>query len=353
MQTFRRKSLVTLSLWVLGMVLAYVAYQFTLNQQFARAQEQRDQLRASLGKADDLAATFRTVGKIVEPSVVSIDVRKKLPVQRQRGMSDDFLRRFFPDRDGDGEPDVPPGLTIPDQQDEIPEQIGTGSGVIMEYSGGKGYILTNNHVAGGAEEMEVTLYDGRIIRNAKVVGADAKTDLAVVEIQADRLAPAKWGNSDELQKGDFILAFGSPFRYVGSMTHGIVSALHRTDVGILGIGGYENFLQVDAPINPGNSGGPIVNLHGEVVGVSTAIASRSGGFQGVGFAIPSNQAKPIYTALKEKGKIVRGWLGVSIQDVTVKPKLAKSFGYEGDQGVLVEEILDGAPAAGQLQNGDI
>ena len=222
----------------------------------------------------------------------------------------------------------------------------------MEYSDGKGYILTNNHVAGAAEEMIITLADGREIRNAKLLGTDPKTDLAVVEIKADRLSPAKWGNSDDLQKGDWIMAFGSPFGYVGSMTHGIVSALNR-QAGILGAAGYESFIQVDAPINPGNSGGPLVNLHGEVVGINTAIASRTGGFQGIGFAIPSNQAKFVYGSLKDHGKVVRGWLGVAISDVARDPALAKSFGYTGAHGVLVGQTFAKTPATGKLQPGDI
>src|SRR6185312_14349852 len=217
------------------------------------------------------------------------------------------------------------------------EQVGTGSGVIMEVNGRTGYILTNNHVAGGATEMSVTLADGRKLDDAKLVGADPKTDLAVVQISAEDLKGAKWGDSSNLQQGDWIMAFGSPFGYVGSMTHGIVSALNRSQVGILGQQGYEDFIQVDAPINPGNSGGPLVNLHGEVVGVNTAIASRSGGFQGIGFAIPSNEAKFVYEALKSHGKVVRGWLGVSIADVARNEKEAQSFGYKGTAGVLVEQ----------------
>ena len=150
------------------------------------------------------------------------------------------------------------------------------------------------------------------------------------------------------------MAFGSPFGYVGSMTHGIVSALHR-QAGILAAEqGYENFIQVDAPINPGNSGGPLVDIHGNVVGINTAIASRSGGFQGIGFAIPSSQAKIIYGGLKEHGKIVRGWLGVSISDVARDQEMIqKSFGYSSSKGVLVQETFDGTPATGKLQKGDI
>src|SRR6185295_11138806 len=160
------------------------------------------------------------------------------------------------------------------------------------------------------------------------IGADAKSDLAVVKIQADHLSPAKWGNSDYLEKGDIIMAFGSPLGYVGSMTHGIVSALNRNAKIIRNQFAYESFIQVDAPINPGNSGGPLVNTRGEVVGINTAIASRTGSFAGIGFAIPSNQAKMVYTQLKDKGKVTRGWLGISIQDVSKDLPTAHSFGYE-------------------------
>lgn len=331
--------------------------------QFAHAEQQVEATREQLSHVEDLSTVFRHVGKAVEPSVVNIQVHKTVKAPAGVGGSpDDLLRRFFHDQQGQGgegapapapETPTPPGQGDNGNGDgETFEQVGTGSGVIMEASDGYGYILTNNHVAGGATEMTITLNDGRQIKNGKVLGTDPKSDLAVVRIQADRLIPAKWGNSDELSQGDWILAFGSPFGYVGSMTHGIVSALHRDDVGIIQ-NGYENFIQVDAPINPGNSGGPLVNIRGEVVGINTAIASRSGGFQGIGFAIPSNQAKTVYAALKEHGKVVRGWLGVGIHDVANDLDLAHSFGYTPNTGVLVEETFPNTPASGKLQNGDI
>src|SRR5580658_2330047 len=259
--------------------------------QFARAESQVDDNRQDLSNAEDLSTVFRHIGKVIGPSVVNIQVRKEI-----KNPQDDTIRKFFHDH---GE-ELPPGFDGGgggegggDGDDGEQQEVGTGSGVIMEASDGYGYILTNNHVAGGADEMDITLPDGREIKNGKLLGADPKSDLAVVRIQADDLIPAKWGNSDDLEKGDWVLAFGSPFGFVGSMTHGIVSALNREDVGIIPQG-YENFIQVDAPINPGNSGGPLVNIHGEVVGINTAIASRSGGFQGIGFAIPSNQAKVVF-----------------------------------------------------------
>ena len=359
------KRLLSLTLAASAFGFGYLGYTHTQNRSFALAEERREEVRAGLAHAEDLATAFRSVGKVVEPSVVNINVRKKGPDIRSLPIDPDDLHKFFP-KGPDGEDllpknfkapkggNAPDGGETPDDEApfEMPDQMGTGSGVIMEYNDGKGYILTNNHVAGAAEEMLITLSDGREIRNGKLLGTDPKTDLAVIEIKADRLSPAKWGNSDDLQKGDWIMAFGSPFGYVGSMTHGIVSALNR-QAGILGAAGYESFIQVDAPINPGNSGGPLVNLHGEVVGINTAIASHNGGFQGIGFAIPSNQAKFIYTALKDKGKVVRGWLGVGIRDVAKYPQIAKSFDYDGHTGVIVDQIIRGTPATGKLQPGDI
>ena len=321
--------------------------------------EQGSATQQQIGHAEDLSTVFRDVGKQVETSVVEIQVRKTVKAPKGVPLPDDMLRRFFPDLPNS--PENPHG----DQGDGDEnggnggggggsfEQVGTGSGVILEVNGKTGFILTNNHVAGGATEMAVTLADGRRIDNAKLVGADPKTDLAVVQIEADNLKAAKWGDSSSLQQGDWIMAFGAPFGYVGSMTHGIVSALNRTNVGILGRNGYEDFIQVDAPINPGNSGGPLVNLHGEVVGINTAIASRSGAFSGIGFAIPINEAKFVYSQLKEHHKVTRGWLGVAISDVSKFPDVAKAMGYDKAVGVLVEQTFPNTPATGKLQKGDI
>jgi len=323
---------------------------------FARAEQKVEASREQLATVTDLSSVFREVGKAVEPSVVNITVHKTIKgVKRDLPFDDDLLKRFFPDRFKDQPNNGDQGAAPNDQPDpngDDAEQVGTGSGVIMEVNGKYGYILTNNHVAGGATEMLVTLSDGRRIDNAKVLGTDPKSDLAVVKIEADHLIAARWGDSSTLEKGDWILAFGSPFGYVGSMTHGIVSALDR-QAGILGSQGYEDFIQVDAPINPGNSGGPLVNIHGDVVGINTAIASRSGGFQGIGFAIPSNEAKFVYAALKDKGKVTRGWLGVSISDVSIDLPKAQSFGYTGNTGVLVEQTFPNTPATGKLKAGDI
>ncbi|MGD0768875.1 MAG: trypsin-like peptidase domain-containing protein [Tepidisphaeraceae bacterium] len=317
--------------------------------EFARAEADVQSTRDQLSTVEDLSTVFRHIGKVVEPSVVQIKVHKTIKESRSRIPDNDELRRFLHEH---GFGDVP-NFDDGSGNDQGLDETGTGSGVIMDAENGHGYVLTNNHVAGDASRMEITLSDGRKITGSdvKLLGADPKSDLAVVQINADRLIPAKWGNSDDLEKGDWVMAFGSPFGYVGSMTHGIVSALNRNE--ILQTQDYENFIQVDAPINPGNSGGPLVNVHGEVIGINTAIATVSGGFQGIGFAIPSNQAKEVYTALKSHGKVVRGWLGISIKSVSDEPDVAKYLGYQGSGGVLVVETFPNFPASGKLHHGDI
>jgi serine protease Do len=337
---------------------------------FAQAEDQVAASREDLKRVDDLANVYRAVGKAVEPSVVKIDVIKTVKgVHRGADFGDDIFRRFFQQDPNDPQATpMPHGrhFTVPpnpndnngddnNNEDDSVEQEASGSGVIMEAADGKGYILTNNHVAGGADKLIVTLSDGRTIHKTKVLGTDPKSDLAVVEIDADKLIPAQWGDSDQLAKGDIIFAFGAPFGYIGSMTHGIVSALNRTNIEMPGHHdfSYENFIQVDAPINPGNSGGPLVNLHGEVVGINTAIATETGAFNGLGFAIPSDQAKTVYTQLKASGKMVRGFIGVGIQDLNQQPGLAESFGYTGDEGAVIGQTYPGTPAYGKLKRGDI
>lgn len=339
---------VVLALCAVGLLGYALGTGVLRTAQFARAAQEVDATRQELATVQDLARVYKLVGKVVEPSVVKIDVHKTLT---NAPKEEELLKRFFPDRDGDGEPDVPPGFKIPERDYDAQ---GTGSGVIMEVDGKTGYVLTNNHVAGGATDLTVTLCDGREIKDAKLVGADPKSDVAVIKIEAEGLIPAKWGNSDYLEKGELICAFGSPFGFVGSMTHGIVSALNRDRVRIIDSRyAYENFIQVDAPINPGNSGGPLVNLRGEVVGINTAIASRTGAFSGIGLAIPANQAKFVYEQIKEKGKVVRGWLGVEISNVADAKDEARSWGYEGTTGVMVKMVQKNAPAREKLEPGDV
>lgn len=239
------------------------------------------------------------------------------------------------------EPPIPPPPGPPGRPDQS-----AGSGVIID---AHGYIVTNNHVVENASEITVTLSDKREFK-AKVVGTDPKTDLAVIKIEAENLPSLKWAQYDKLQVGDLVLAFGSPFGLNSSVTMGIISALGRGNVGIAD---YEDFIQTDAAINPGNSGGALVNTNGELIGINTAIFSRTGGSEGIGFAIPSSIALDIVESLMKTGKVVRGWMGIAIQEIT--PALAKSFKIpEQRKGVLISDVNESGPSsAAGLQRGDV
>ena len=222
-----------------------------------------------------------------------------------------------------------------------------GSGVIVS---SKGLILTNNHVIANARDIKVSLSDGRDVM-ATVVGADPKSDLAVLKLKTaiPNLRPLPFGDSDKLRLGDVVIAVGDPFGVGQTVTMGIVSAKGRANMGIVD---YEDFIQTDAAINPGNSGGALINLRGELVGINTAILSRTGGYQGIGFAIPVGMARPIMESLITKGKVIRGWLGVSIQDVT--RDLSDTVGLGTERGVVIAGVVDGGPAAkGGLRSGDV
>lgn len=211
-----------------------------------------------------------------------------------------------------------------------------------------GHILTNNHVVGDADEVNVTLADKRQLP-AKVVGTDQLTDLAVLKIDVEGLTAAQLGNSSTTEVGEWVIAIGSPFGLDQTVTCGIISATGRAHMGLTE---YEDFLQTDAAINPGNSGGPLVNLRGEVIGINTAIASRSGSYMGVGFSIPSDQARSVLESILKDGHVTRGWLGAAIQDLT--PELAKSFDSESHSGVLIDDVVPKSPAdAVGLKAGDI
>jgi serine protease Do len=226
-----------------------------------------------------------------------------------------------------------------------PEQS-AGSGVIFDPNG---FVVTNNHVVEGATQITVTLSDRREF-SAKVVGTDPKTDLAVVKIEAKDLPALKWAEYEKLEVGDLVLAVGSPFGLSSTVTLGIISALGRGNVGIAD---YEDFIQTDAAINPGNSGGALVNLNGELIGINTAIFSRTGGSEGIGFAIPSSIALDIVESLQKTGKVVRGWMGVAIQEIT--PALAKSFKLpEQRKGVLISDVNENGPSqAAGIRRGDV
>ncbi len=280
-----------------------------------------------------LSAALAEVANVAKPSVVNISTTST--VSAEEGpygdlFNDPFFRRFFGDQDN-------PKRKF--------KSASLGSGVIVSESG---YILTNNHVIKGAEEIKVLLSDKREFKG-KVVGTDPRTDLAVIKIDAKGLPAAKMGDSKKLKEGDFVLAIGTPFGLNQSITMGIVSAVGRSNVGIADL---EDFIQTDAAVNPGNSGGALVNMLGEVIGINTAIFSTSGGYMGVGFAIPSEMIRTVMDSIIKHGRVIRGWLGVSIQNLT--PELAKSLGIKQQTGVLVADVVKDSPAAkAGLKRGDV
>ncbi len=278
-------------------------------------------------KVVDTSKAFTEIVESVSPSVVNISTKKT--VRRERSSLDPFFDFINPFQ-------------------ELPrkwKEQSLGSGVIVSDDG---YIITNNHVVEQADEIKVTLYDRRTL-TGKVVGADPKTDIALVKINVKGLPTIPWGDSEKLKVGEFVLAIGNPFGLSHTVTMGIVSAVGRANVGIAD---YEDFIQTDAAINPGNSGGPLVNIHGELVGINTAIFSRSGGYQGIGFAVPSNMVRRVMEQLRKQGKVIRGWLGVTIQDMT--PELAEKFGLKTTAGALVSDVFKDSPAqkAG-IKRGDV
>ncbi|MBT3017152.1 MAG: DegQ family serine endoprotease [Candidatus Thiodiazotropha sp. (ex Lucina aurantia)] len=311
-------------------------------------------LSAQQGGIESLRQTgkaFASVAQKVSPSVVFIQVetvRERAPNNEYTPFGspfgDDLFRRFFGPQF--------PGAPRQPQKPRRHRSLGQGSGFVFSHDKGlfsnKAYVMTNNHVVEGADRITVKFKNGHEF-SAAIKGSDPKSDIAVLEIVADNLPALSLGDSNKLDVGEWVLAFGNPFGLSHTMTAGIVSAKGRTS---LGISDYEDFIQTDAAINPGNSGGPLVNLDGEVVGINTAIFSRSGGYMGVGFAIPINMAKGIANQLLDKGEVTRGFLGIMIQPLT--PELAESFGTKYQKGILVAEVSENSPAdrAG-LKQGDL
>ena len=297
-----------------------------------------EQIRISKESMEILEKTNRAMSEVasaVKPSVVNISSLKTVNMTEKVTpfFHDPFFRRFFGDEFRNFE--------MPRRH----KQSGLGSGVIVDR---RGYILTNNHVIRNADEITVTLSDKREFKG-EVIGTDQKTDLAVIKIDSDNVPVVQMGDSDKLKPGETVLAIGNPFGLSQTITTGVVSATGRANVGIAD---YEDFIQTDAAINPGNSGGALVNIRGELVGINTAIFSTSGGYQGIGFAIPSNMAKAVMKSLIENGKVVRGWLGVSIQPLT--RDLMKQFDLSDENGALVGDVVEDSPAqkAG-IQRGDV
>ena len=273
-----------------------------------------------------MPGSFSPAAKVASPAVVSI-ATTQANAPAHPFQNDPWFRFFYGDR-----------------EDEAPQQ-GLGSGVIVSP---EGYILTNNHVIEGAKEIVVTLSDSRRVV-AKVIGADPDTDLAILRINLERLPVITLGNSDTAQVGDRVLAIGNPFGVGQTVTSGIVSALGRNQ---LGINTFENFIQTDAAINPGNSGGALVDVNGHLIGINTAIYSRSGGNMGIGFAIPVSTARQVLEGIVRDGQVVRGWMG--IEPMALTPELAETFGLKQTEGVIVTGVLQNGPAANAgLRPGDL
>jgi serine protease DegQ len=273
--------------------------------------------------------SFAPAAQKVIPAVVNIFTQQKIRNPAHPALQDPVFRYFFGDR-----------------LDARPREASNlGSGVVVSPNG---YILTNHHVVEAADEIQVALADGKTLP-ARVVGTDPETDLAVLKIDAGTLPTITFAQADSLQVGDWVLAVGNPFGVGQTVTAGIVSALGRTH---LGINTFENFIQTDAAINPGNSGGALVDAAGHLVGVNSAIYSRTGGSQGIGFAIPVSIARQVMEQIVKSGSVTRGWVGVEIQDLT--PELAESFNLKTAQGALIAGVLKGGPAdAGGVRPGDI
>jgi serine protease DegQ len=269
---------------------------------------------AVIGSTDFAPGSLSPAARKASPAVVSITTQKI--ANRNPQSQEPWFRFFF--GEGDNEP-----------------QAGLGSGVIVSP---QGYILTNNHVIEGADEIEVTLTDHRHAK-AQLIGADPDSDLAVLRIDLDRLPVITWGPSEQLQVGDQVLAIGNPFGVGQTVTSGIVSALGRNQ---LGINTFENFIQTDAAINPGNSGGALVDVHGNLMGINTAIYSRSGGNLGIGFAIPAQTARQVLESLVKEGQVTRGWIGVEPQDLSAE--LARHFNLSPREAVVVAGVLQQGPA---------
>jgi serine protease DegQ len=275
------------------------------------------------------AGSYRDAARAALPAVVHIYTTHAIKKNRHPLLDDPVFRHFFGDR-----PDTAPQ-----------RNLGLGSGVLV---GGDGYILTNFHVIEAAEDIQVSLNDGHT-HKATVIGSDPESDLAVLQIKADKLPAITFGRMESLRVGDVVLAIGNPFGVGQTVTMGIVSALGRSH---LGINTFENFIQTDAAINPGNSGGALVDTDGYLVGINTAIYSRTGGSLGIGFAIPVSSARSIMEQIIQSGSVTRGWIGVEAQEIT--PELAESFGLPDTEGALIAGVVRGSPAdSAGVRPGDV
>ncbi len=308
---------VTLGLAIAFLVLYFFPSQTNNHQhvvEFKEAtKEERPVNQQVVGSYADAVAA-------AQPAVVNIFTLTRVIERAHPLMDDPVFKHFFGDRFG-----VP--------RERLDTSL--GSGVIVSP---QGYILTNNHVIKGADEIQVALSNG-LSTQAKLIGTDPDTDLAILQINIDQPQVITLGNSEKLRVGDVVLAIGNPFGVGQTVTSGIVSATHRS---MLGINTYENYIQTDAAINPGNSGGALINAYGELIGINTAIYSKSGGSQGIGFAIPVSLAKDVMSQIIQHGHVQRGWLGVAIQNIT--PQLAESFRLDSPNGVIITNLVRNGPA---------
>jgi len=335
------RRLVLLTVVVVLLVAAagggYLARDWLGRSRAAPSTPSTPQATTGIAVAEALQMGFVDVAQHVRPAVVHLGTIQRAKTRRgpnlPQGNDDPFFRDFFNQFFGSEGPDSRSEFRRP----------GLGSGVIIDK---RGLVLTNFHVVKGADEILIRLSDKREYRG-QILGTDPKTDLAVVKFQPDHdVTVASLGNSDALRVGEWAIAIGNPFGLDQTVTVGVISATGRSDVGIAT---YENFIQTDASINPGNSGGPLVNLRGEVVGLNTAIVAAG---QGIGFAIPINMVKRVVDQLVDKGKVVRGWLGVALQPLS--PDLAQSLGLDSTNGAVVGSTITGSPAAqAGLQQGDV
>jgi len=317
----------------LVIVFCFFVFSALLFQGTAFAREVSPEAREFLNRMSNYLSE---VAEVTKPSVVNISTTTTLTEKEHPFgdlFNDPFFKKFF--GDGSDHPDMPKKF----------KSSALGSGVIVSEDG---FILTNYHVIKDAEEIKVILNDKREFQG-KVIGDDPQTDIAVIKVDAKDLPAIKMGDSSKLKAGDVVLAIGNPFGLNQTVTMGIVSAVGRANIGI---SAYEDYIQTDAAINPGNSGGALVNGNGELIGINSAIYSTSGGYMGVGFAIPSDMANSVAQSILKYGKVIRGWLGVTIQDLT--PELAKSFDVKGDKGALVTDVMKNSPAGkAGLKRGDL
>ena len=329
-------ALVAIIAFIVGLVIASNITIFKgKNTQETLAEEKLIQPTGTFtATGASLKSPFTPIAKKVLPAVVNISAERIIKVKSP--FFDFPFQEFFGD--------------IPKEFERKAKSL--GSGIIFSQDG---YVLTNNHVVEGADKIIITLADNTTFKgkNVEVIGTDPRTDVAVLKIHSKKNLPfAKLGDSDKIQIGDWAIAFGSPFGFSQTMTVGVISAKGRSNIPLSHGPTYQDFIQTDAAINSGNSGGPLVNINGEVIGINSAIASPSGGNVGIGFAVPINLAKSIAEQLIKKGKIVRGWLGISIQELT--PEIAKGFGLKNTKGVVVSKVLSDSPAekAG-IKDGDV